>query len=265
MIECVFVRACLHGAGGVACAPRGPPPRTRCRRPRRARVRRSQVGAAHVPSSCAGLGRRVGGRTARPPLPPHAHARKSEPQLRLEARERHVVSQWCVRLGARRRSSLRLTWRCVRPCASQADDAPNPKAFPLADPTLTVTILDVVQQAANYKQLKKGANEGARAPRRASPLLRPLLTSVRAVARPPHAATKTLNRGIAELIVMSADAEPLEILLHLPLLCEDKVRPPPPAVPARPRPRAETRRANVAVRACRTCASGKRCSSARYP
>ena len=36
-------------------------------------------------------------------------------------------------------------------------------------------------------------------------------------------ATKCLNRGIAELIVMAADAEPLEILLHLPLLCEDKV------------------------------------------
>lgn len=57
-----------------------------------------------------------------------------------------------------------------------------------------MTILDLIQQAANYKQLKKGANE----------------------------ATKTLNRGISEFIVMSADAEPLEILLHLPLLCEDK-------------------------------------------
>ena len=45
----------------------------------------------------------------------------------------------------------------------------NPKAYPLADPTLTQTILTLVQQAANYKQLKKGANE----------------------------ATKTLNRGIA--------------------------------------------------------------------
>ncbi|XP_014670280.1 PREDICTED: NHP2-like protein 1 [Priapulus caudatus] len=70
----------------------------------------------------------------------------------------------------------------------------NPKAYPLADPALSKQILDLVQQASNYKQLKKGANE----------------------------ATKTLNRGIAELIVMSADAEPLEILLHLPLLCEDK-------------------------------------------
>lgn len=70
----------------------------------------------------------------------------------------------------------------------------NPKAFPLAESDLTVSILDLVQQATNYKQLKKGANE----------------------------ATKTLNRGISELIVMAADTEPLEILLHLPLLCEDK-------------------------------------------
>eukprot|EP01038_Epipyxis_sp_PR26KG_P013460 gene13460-18056_t len=70
----------------------------------------------------------------------------------------------------------------------------NPKAYPLADSELTVSILDLVQQASNYKQLKKGANE----------------------------ATKTLNRGISELIVMAADTEPLEILLHLPLLCEDK-------------------------------------------
>jgi U4/U6 small nuclear ribonucleoprotein SNU13 len=72
----------------------------------------------------------------------------------------------------------------------------NPKAYPLADSELTVSILDLVQQASNYKQLKKGANE----------------------------ATKTLNRGITDLIIMAADTEPLEILLHLPLLCEDKVR-----------------------------------------
>ncbi|KAJ3045705.1 RNA binding protein snu13 [Rhizophlyctis rosea] len=72
--------------------------------------------------------------------------------------------------------------------------AVNPKAFPLADTNLTNKILDLVQQASHYKQLKKGANE----------------------------ATKTLNRGISEFIVMTADTEPLEILLHLPLLCEDK-------------------------------------------
>jgi hypothetical protein len=35
-------------------------------------------------------------------------------------------------------------------------------------------------------------------------------------------ATKTLNRGVSELIVLAADTTPLQILLHLPLLCEDK-------------------------------------------
>ncbi|XP_022644121.1 13 kDa ribonucleoprotein-associated protein-like [Varroa jacobsoni] len=73
-------------------------------------------------------------------------------------------------------------------------DEVNPKAYPLADPDLSTKILNLVQQATNYKQIRKGANE----------------------------ATKTLNRGISEMIIMSADANPIEILLHLPLLCEDK-------------------------------------------
>ena len=30
------------------------------------------------------------------------------------------------------------------------------------------------------------------------------------------------TKVISEMIIMSADAEPIEILLHLPLLCEDK-------------------------------------------
>lgn len=70
----------------------------------------------------------------------------------------------------------------------------NPKAYPLATPELGKQILEMIQQAQNYKELKKGANE----------------------------ATKTLNRGISDFIVMAADTEPIEILLHLPLLCEDK-------------------------------------------
>merc|ERR1711976_35889 len=70
----------------------------------------------------------------------------------------------------------------------------NPKAYPLSDSNLSVSILEIVQQSSNHKQLKKGANE----------------------------ATKTLNRGTSELIIMAADTEPIEILLHLPLLCEDK-------------------------------------------
>lgn len=46
---------------------------------------------------------------------------------------------------------------CIPP---QTEAQVNPKAYPLADATLTKTILDLVQQAANYKQLRKGANEG---------------------------------------------------------------------------------------------------------
>ncbi|KAI0780651.1 NHP2/L7aE family protein [Trametes elegans] len=75
-----------------------------------------------------------------------------------------------------------------------ADADTKAKAWPLADAELTNSILDLVERASQFKQLKKGANE----------------------------ATKTLNRGIAELIILTADTEPLEILLHLPLLCEEK-------------------------------------------
>ena len=55
-------------------------------------------------------------------------------------------------------------------------------------------ILDLLNQAQFHKQIKKGANE----------------------------TTKSLNRGVAELVIIAADTEPLEIVLHLPLLCEDK-------------------------------------------
>ncbi|RKP36841.1 ribonucleo protein-associated protein [Dimargaris cristalligena] len=68
------------------------------------------------------------------------------------------------------------------------------RAFPLADATLATSILDLIQQASHYKQTRVGANE----------------------------VTKTLNRGISEFIILAADTTPLEVLLHLPLLCEDK-------------------------------------------
>merc|ERR1712008_630406 len=70
----------------------------------------------------------------------------------------------------------------------------DPRAYPMAKDALTTKILNLAQQATNYKQLKKGANE----------------------------ATKALNRGQAEFVILASDAEPLEILLHIPLLREDK-------------------------------------------
>lgn len=84
----------------------------------------------------------------------------------------------------------------IFPCisTSQSQVLTSITAWPIADAALTQEILDIVQQASHYRQLKKGANE----------------------------ATKTLNRGISEIIILAADTAPLAILLHLPLLCEDK-------------------------------------------
>ncbi|KAF2725796.1 L30e-like protein [Polychaeton citri CBS 116435] len=67
-------------------------------------------------------------------------------------------------------------------------------AWPVADSKLSQEILDLTQQASHYRQLKKGANE----------------------------VTKSLNRGTCEVVILAADTAPLAILLHLPLLCEDK-------------------------------------------
>lgn len=70
-------------------------------------------------------------------------------------------------------------------------------AWPIADAALSQEILDLIQSASHYRQLKKGANE----------------------------ATKALNRGTAEVVVLAADTAPLAILLHIPLLSEDKNTP----------------------------------------
>ena len=67
-------------------------------------------------------------------------------------------------------------------------------AWPLADAKLEQELLDLVQSATHARQLKKGANE----------------------------ATKTLNRGVSELVILAADTQPLAIVLHVPLLSEDK-------------------------------------------
>ena len=58
--------------------------------------------------------------------------------------------------------------------------------------------------------IKKGANEGM------------TFWFFHSVPLNGHIATKTLNRGIADLLILAADTSPLAILLQLPLLAEDK-------------------------------------------
>ncbi|KAJ5259267.1 hypothetical protein N7478_012248 [Penicillium angulare] len=67
-------------------------------------------------------------------------------------------------------------------------------AWPMADEALSQEILDILQQGTHSRQVKKGANE----------------------------ATKAVNRGVSEIVIMAGDTTPLAIVMHLPLLCEDK-------------------------------------------
>lgn len=80
---------------------------------------------------------------------------------------------------------------------SDNDEETTSKIFPLASPELTNQILDLVQRAMTYKQLRKGANE----------------------------AVKSLNKGISEIIILAGDVKPHEITAHIPLVCEDKNTP----------------------------------------
>src|SRR4051812_48567424 len=77
---------------------------------------------------------------------------------------------------------------------SEANDS---AAWPKADAALSRELLDLVQQCGHFRQLKKGANE----------------------------TTKALSRGTAELVILAADTTPLSIVLHIPLLSEDKNTP----------------------------------------
>lgn len=75
---------------------------------------------------------------------------------------------------------------------------------------------ELAKPNTDYRQLKKGANGS-------SHLVQSILDLE--TLTPTTEATKTLNRGVSELIILAADTTPLQILLHLPLLCEDKNSP----------------------------------------
>ena len=76
----------------------------------------------------------------------------------------------------------------------EKEEEVDKRIFPLASKSIQKEIFNAITKASQMKKIKKGANES----------------------------TKTLNRGISDLIVIAADVKPLEIVLHLPLLCEDK-------------------------------------------
>eukprot|EP01057_Protomagalhaensia_wolfi_P003077 Protomagalhaensia_wolfi_Nauph_80__3076@NODE_3147_length_874_cov_45_221557_g2466_i0_p2_GENE_NODE_3147_length_874_cov_45_221557_g2466_i0NODE_3147_length_874_cov_45_221557_g2466_i0_p2_ORF_typecomplete_len129_score22_72Ribosomal_L7Ae/PF01248_26/2e22_NODE_3147_length_874_cov_45_221557_g2466_i0441827 len=70
----------------------------------------------------------------------------------------------------------------------------SPKAYPLADAELAGRILKVCNEASNYDQIKRGINE----------------------------TLKALQKSVADIVVLAADATPIDIILPLPPLCEAK-------------------------------------------
>merc|ERR1719203_2081280 len=68
------------------------------------------------------------------------------------------------------------------------------RARPLAPAKLTEKISQLIKDAGSAGNIKRGANES----------------------------TKAVNRNLAKLVVIAADTKPLEIVLRLPLLCEEK-------------------------------------------
>lgn len=73
---------------------------------------------------------------------------------------------------------------------SKVDD----RACPLADKDKQKMIFELLTEAKNMGRVVRGVNE----------------------------ATKVVNKGKAKIVVIAADSIPLEIVLHIPDLCEDK-------------------------------------------
>jgi U4/U6 small nuclear ribonucleoprotein SNU13 len=66
--------------------------------------------------------------------------------------------------------------------------------FPIADLKFTSKILEALNQALKYKQIKKGINE----------------------------TLKMINKEQVECVIMASNSEPLELLAHIPNICEEK-------------------------------------------
>ncbi|TFA97658.1 13 kDa ribonucleoprotein-associated protein [Trichoderma ghanense] len=99
----------------------------------------------------------------------------------------------------------------------------NEAAWPLADAALTQEILDLLQSAMHIRQAKKGANEGMFPSLEGSDQSHDeTMADLFFFFFFPPAVTKSINRGTCELAVLAADTEPLAIILHIPLICEDK-------------------------------------------
>jgi hypothetical protein len=100
--------------------------------------------------------------------------------------------------------------------AGAADGDINPKAYPLADDALSVKILDLVQQATNYKQLKKGANEGVCVCVCVHGVCLPCLASPHQLLSLPHLASEppTLHTMHMHALALARGSDPQYLAHH---------------------------------------------------
>ncbi|MCL4118813.1 UNVERIFIED_CONTAM: hypothetical protein GTU68_035285, partial [Idotea baltica] len=68
------------------------------------------------------------------------------------------------------------------------------KPEPLADPKLANKICELLQQLISLKQVRKGVNE----------------------------ILKEMTKSSVEVVILAADCDPLEVIMTLPPLCEEK-------------------------------------------
>jgi len=76
-----------------------------------------------------------------------------------------------------------------------------PFANPLADEKVAKKVLKSVKKAAKNKTLKRGVKE-----------------VVKALRKSPHGASNTTFPGV---VVLAADISPMDVISHIPVLCED--------------------------------------------
>ena len=105
--------------------------------------------------------------------------------------EEQPTNRKVAKLGHQKTTGMMLK-KNDTPCV--ASSRISPKAFPLSPPRLTVEIFRLLNQAQSHKKVKKGANE----------------------------VVKALNRQNALLVILAADIQPIEFVLPLTRICEEK-------------------------------------------
>ncbi|KAF4307880.1 hypothetical protein SLS57_002172 [Botryosphaeria dothidea] len=80
-----------------------------------------------------------------------------------------------------------------------------PFAVPLADDKTTKKVFKTVKKAAKHKTLKRGVKEVVKAVRKS----------------PTNLPASSLNEDPSAVIVIAADISPMDVISHIPVLCEE--------------------------------------------